>query len=511
MSTGAGQLLRTRREKLAALRAKGIDPYPRRCARSHRSDEATAAFLAAEAEEQLGAEGEGPSVEIAGRILSWRGHGRSAFAHLEDGGGRIQVYFRRDVLGQESFATLPLLDLGDWIGVAGVLFRTRTGEVTVRVARWRILSKSLRPLPLAKVEVDSETGARTVHSGFADRQSRYRRRYADLAVHPEVRDVFRVRARVVAGLRRALDDRGYLEVETPALQPLYGGAAARPFTTHHNALGTTLYLRIADELYLKRLVVGGFERVYEIGKDFRNEGIDRTHNPEFTMLEFYEAFADYRRMMELVESLVHEVTLGVTGGPEIDYQGACVSTAPPFARTTFYGALAGALGEDAAGLDDDAIRVRVAAATGEGSEGDGRGRLLDRLFSTLVEPALVQPTFVTDYPTELSPLAKTKPGEPGVAERFELFIAGYEIANAFSELNDPIDQRGRLEAQAGSGWAGDEEAHPVDEDFLRALEYGMPPTGGVGIGVDRLVMLLTDSASIRDVILFPVLRPEEGR
>ena len=511
MSTGTGQLLRTRQEKLAALRARGIDPFPRRCARSHRSDEAVAAFLAAEAEGKLGAEGEGPPVEVAGRILSWRGHGRSAFAHLEDGGGRLQVYFRRDVLGQESFATLPLLDLGDWIGVAGVLFRTRTGEVTVRVARWQILSKSLRPLPLAKVEVDPETGARTVHSGFADRQSRYRRRYADLAVHPEVRDVFRVRAKVVAGLRRALDDRGYLEVETPALQPLYGGAAARPFTTYHNALGTTLYLRIADELYLKRLIVGGFERVYEIGKDFRNEGIDRTHNPEFTMLEFYEAFADYRRMMELVELLVHEVTLEITGRPEIDYQGARVSTVPPFARTTFYGALAGALGEDAAGLDDDALRLRTAAATGEAPEGDGRGRLLDRLFSALVEPALVQPTFVTDYPTELSPLAKTKPGEPGVAERFELFIAGREIANAFSELNDPIDQRARLEAQAGSGRAGDDEAHPVDEDFLHALEYGMPPTGGVGIGVDRLVMLLTDSASIRDVILFPVLRPEEGR
>ena len=511
MSTGAAQLLRTRREKLAALRARGIDPYPRRCARSHRSDEAAAAFLAAEAEGTLGADGEGPAVEVAGRILSWRGHGRSAFAHLEDGGGRLQVYFRRDVLGRESFATLPLLDLGDWIGVAGVLFRTRTGEVTVRASRWRILSKSLRPLPLAKVEVDPGTGARTVHSGFADRQSRYRRRYADLAVHPEVRDVFRLRARVVAGLRRALDERGYLEVETPALQPLYGGAAARPFTTYHNALGTTLYLRIADELYLKRLIVGGFERVYEIAKDFRNEGIDRTHNPEFTMLEFYEAFADYRRMMELVESLVHEVTLEVTGGAEIDYQGARVSTAPPFARTTFYGALADALGEDAAGLDDDALGDRVEAATGEASEGAGRGRLLDRLFSALVEPALVRPTFVTEYPTELSPLAKTKPGEPGVAERFELFIAGREVANAFSELNDPIDQRARLEAQAGSARAGDGEAHPVDEDFLCALEYGMPPTGGVGIGVDRLVMLLTDSASIRDVILFPVLRPEEGR
>ncbi len=511
MSAQAGQLLRTRHEKLKALRARGIEPYPCTCARSHRTDEAISAFLSAEAEGNLGAAGEGPPVEIAGRILSWRGHGKSAFAHLEDGGGRLQVYFRRAVLGDESFGALPLLDLGDWIAVGGVLFRTRTGEVTVRVARWSILSKSLRPLPLAKVEVDPESGARTVHSGFADTESRYRRRYADLAVHPEVRELFRTRARVIAELRRSLDDRGYLEVETPALQPIYGGAAARPFTTHHNALDSTLYLRIADELYLKRLIVGGFERVYELAKDFRNEGIDRTHNPEFTMLEFYEAFADYERMMELVESMIHEVTLRILRGPEIEYQGVRISTVPPFDRTPFYGALAEKLGEDASLLDDDALRVRAGAATGEALEGAGRGRLLDKLFGALVEPGLVEPTFVTDYPKELSPLAKTKRDDPALAERFELFIAGREVANAFSELNDPIDQRARLEAQAELGRAGDDEAHPVDEDFLRALEYGMPPTGGVGIGVDRLVMLLTDSASIRDVILFPLLRPGEGR
>ncbi len=510
MSAEVRLLLRNRREKLEALRARGIDPYPCTSTRSHRTDEAISAFLSAEADGVLGAEGEGPAAAVAGRILGWRGHGRSAFAHLEDGGGRLQVYFRRDVLGAGSFDALTLLDLGDWIGVEGVLFRTRTGEVTVRAARWSVLSKSLRPLPLAKVEVDSESGARRVHSGFADRESRYRQRYADLAVHPEVRELFRTRARVIAELRRSLDARGYLEVETPALQPIYGGAAARPFTTHHNALDSKLYLRIADELYLKRLIVGGFERVYEIAKDFRNEGIDRTHNPEFTMLEFYEAFSDYERMMELVESMIHEVTVRVLGGPEFEYQGVGISTAPPFVRTPFYGALTEKMGADAAGLDDEALRARTRAATGETLEGAGRGRLLDKLFGALVEPGLVEPTFVTDYPRELSPLAKAKRDDPTLTERFELFIAGREVANAFSELNDPIDQRARLEAQAELGRAGDEEAHPVDEDFLRALEYGMPPTGGVGIGVDRLVMLLTDSASIRDVILFPVLRPGEG-
>ena len=349
-----------------------------------------------------------------------------------------------------------------------------------------------------------------MHSGFTDRESRYRRRYADLAVHPETRELFRTRATVIAELRRSLDARGYLEVETPALQPIYGGAAARPFTTYHNALDSTLYLRIADELYLKRLIVGGFERVYELAKDFRNEGIDRTHNPEFTMLEFYEAFSDYERMMELVETMIHEVTLRVLAGPDIEYQGARLSTAPPFERTSFYGALTEQMGEDASRLDDDVLRARAHAATGEALEGAGRGRLLDKLFGALVEPGLVEPTFVTDYPRELSPLAKAKRDDPMLTERFELFIAGREIANAFSELNDPVDQRARLEAQAELGRAGDDEAHPVDEDFLRALEYGMPPTGGVGIGVDRLVMLLTDSASIRDVILFPVLRPGEG-
>ena len=509
MSQETSQLLRTRREKLDALRAKGIEPYPYAFSRSHQTDGAASAFAQAQTEGRLGEDGDGPSVCIAGRILSWRGHGKSAFAHLEDGAGRLQVYFRRDVLGEEDFESLVLLDLGDWIGVEGALFRTRTGEITVRVASWTLLAKSLRPLPLAKEEVDRETGERVVHSGFTDTQTRYRQRYADLAVHPEVRETFRVRARVIAELRRFLDARGYLEVETPVLQPIYGGAAARPFTTRHNALDSTLYLRIADELYLKRLIVGGFERVYEIGKDFRNEGIDRIHNPEFTMLEFYEAYADYEAMMGLMEELMQHVVTTTLGRPTLDYQGRELEIVAPFSRVSFLDALSEKLGEDAASLETEALRARAQDLAGEIPENVGRGGLLDKLFSTLVEPELIEPAFVMDFPVELSPLAKLKRSDPTLTERFELFIAGREVANAFSELNDPIDQRERFEAQARLRKAGDEEAHPLDEDYLRAMEYGMPPTGGVGIGVDRLVMLLTDSLSIRDVILFPTLRPEE--
>ncbi len=509
MSEEMSQLLRTRREKLDALREKGIDPYSYAFSRTHRTDEAVSAFAKAETEGTLGGDGDGLSVRIAGRILSWRDHGKSAFAHLGDGAGRLQVYFRRDVLGEEDFESLDFLDLGDWIGVEGVLFRTSTGEITVRVSSWTLLAKSLRPLPLAKEEVDRETGERVVHSGFTDTQTRYRQRYADLAVHPEVRETFRVRARVIAELRRFLDTREYLEVETPVLQPIYGGAAAQPFTTRHNALDSTLYLRIADELYLKRLIVGGFERVYEIGKDFRNEGIDRIHNPEFTMLEFYEAYADYEGMIGLVEELMQDVVTVLLGRPMLNYQGREIRIMAPFPRISFLNALSDKLGEDAASLETEALRARVEDMTGEMPESVGRGGLLDKLFSILVESELIEPTFVMDFPVELSPLAKLKRGDPTLTERFELFIAGREIANAFSELNDPIDQRERFEAQARLREAGDKEAHPLDEDYLRAMEYGMPPTGGVGIGVDRLVMLLTDSPSIRDVILFPTLRPEE--
>ena len=510
--SGDSHLLRTRRQKLDSLRERGIEPFAYRFDRSHTSSQALDAFEKAEGEGVLDEEGRGDRVRVAGRIVSWRGHGRSAFAHLEDGYGRVQLYFRLNVLGDERFQALELLDLGDWIGVEGQVFRTRTGEVTVLAESWVLLSKSLRPLPRGKEEVDAETGERVVHSGFADVQSRYRQRYADLAVNPEVREVFRLRARVVRSLRDFLDDRDYLEVETPILQPLYGGAAARPFTTHHNALDMKLYLRIADELYLKRLVVGGMERVYEVGKDFRNEGIDRSHNPEFTMLEFYEAFADYRDMMSLVEEMLERVAQDATGSSVVTYQGSEIDFTPPFRRVSFVEALSQALGGNLHEMTDEELRDRAREeGVDERLEGMGRGRLMDKLFGALVEEDLVAPTFVVDYPVELSPLAKLHREDPRLTERFELFVAGRELANAFSELNDPLDQRARFLTQVQLRDAGDDETHPVDEDYLRAMEYGMPPTGGVGIGVDRLVMLLADQPSIRDVILFPTLRPEEGR
>ena len=509
MTEEQSRVLRDRRGKLDELLRRGIRPFEYSFDRSHNSAAAITAFAGAEREESLDADGNGPRVRVGGRVVSWRGHGKSAFAHLEDGAGRIQLYFRKDVLGEEPFGMLDLVDLGDWLGVEGTLFRTRTGEVTVRVEAWTVLSKSLRPLPLGKSEIDPESGERVQHAAFTDTESRYRQRYADLAVHPEVREVFRTRARVIAEMRTFLDKDDFLEVETPALQPLYGGAAARPFVTHHNTLDRIMYLRIADELYLKRLIVGGFERVYEIAHDFRNEGLDRLHNPEFTMLEFYQAFADYRDMMEQVERLIGHVVEAVTGGSELNYSGESISFARPFARVQFMDALGKALGSDPTTMTGVELKSRAAALHVPELDGAGRGKLLDKLFGALVEPLLVQPTFVLDHPIELSPLAKPHRSDPGVVERFELYAMGTELANAFSELNDPLDQRERFEAQRALGVAGDAEAHHVDEDYLRALEYGMPPTGGVGVGVDRLVMLLTDQPSIRDVILFPVLREED--
>jgi len=501
------QLLQHRREKLAKVEASDQAAYAYRFERSHTTTEAHAAFAQAEDSETLEDE-LGPQVRVAGRIVAWRGHGKTAFAHIEDGHGKIQVYFRRDALGEEVFGQLDLWDVGDWIGLAGPTFRTRTGEVTVRALEVELLTKSLRPLPFGKTQKDPETGEMVTYSGFQDQQTRYRQRYADLAVHPDVRDVFRTRTRIVTELRNFLDTRGYLEVETPALQPIYGGASARPFVTHHNALDTKLYLRIADELYLKRLIVGGFERVYEIAKDFRNEGIDRFHNPEFTMLEFYEAFADYHDMMTLVEDMVRHVAEAVLGSQEFSYQGQNIALGQPFTRLRLMDALSEAIGFDARAASDAELK---AEAESRGlADLHGRAQILDKLFGATVQPTLVQPTFVLDHPVELSPLAKKHRDDPGLTERFELFIAGEEYANAFSELNDPIDQRARFEGQAVLRDSGDEEAQQLDDDYIRALEYGMPPTGGVGLGVDRLTMLLTDRSTIRDVILFPTLRPEEG-
>jgi lysyl-tRNA synthetase class 2 len=488
--------------KLDKLRALGVEPFGYSYHVTYSSAEAKHAFEGA-------AEGaDAIEVRVAGRIVALRAHGKTTFAHLSDRDGKIQLYFRKDDIGDAAFDILNLLDVGDWVGAAGTLMRTRTGEITVKVVGFDLLAKSIRPLPIGKEEV-TESGERIVHHGFADVEQRYRQRYADLAVNPDVRDVFLKRTRLITSLRQFLDGRGFVEVETPVLQPLYGGASARPFVTHHNALDMRLYLRIADELYLKRLIVGGMERVYEISKDFRNEGIDRTHNPEFTMLEFYQAFADYEDMMNLVEELVVNAARATNDSLELPLEGRTIKFQPPFARLPFLEAIRNHAGFDAAAESEEQLRARVKKLGVPDADKMGRGKLLDELFGEYVEPNLWDPVFIVDYPRELSPLAKPKRGDPALVERFELMIAGREIANAFSELNDPIDQRERFEAQVRLREKGDEEAQTYDADYVRALEYGMPPTGGVGIGIDRLTMLLTNQTSIRDVILFPTLRPED--
>ncbi|MCC6319584.1 MAG: lysine--tRNA ligase [Gemmatimonadaceae bacterium] len=504
-------VLRARREKLARLDELGIPAFAYSYDVTHSAASALRSLPEGAAE--------GPEVAVAGRIVAWRPHGKTIFGHVADATSRIQVYFRRDDLGDAAWSLLELLDMGDLVGVRGPMFRTRTGETTVKVERVSLLAKSLRPLPFGKDEIVD--GAVVRHSGFSDPEQRYRQRYADLAVHADVRRRFIARSRMITEIRRCMDEWDYLEVETPVLQPLYGGAAARPFTTHHNALDMPLYLRIADELYLKRLVVGGLERVYEIGHDFRNEGIDRTHNPEFTMLEFYEAWADYTVMMGRVEQLlvrasdaVRQVLDARAVSPEerlLLPDESLVSVPefrPPFPRIEWVPTLNQALGADIMTLDDATLRARAERIGVHKVETLSRPKVLDEMFQALVESKIDTPTFVVDYPVELSPLAKPKRGVPGLTERFELFARGKELANAFSELNDPIDQRRRFEAQARLREAGDEEATGVDEDYLRAMEYGMPPMGGVGIGMDRLFMYLSGAQNIRDVILFPTMRPE---
>ncbi|MFI5214147.1 MAG: lysine--tRNA ligase [Gemmatimonadales bacterium] len=494
------QVEQARREKLEALKALGVAPFAYRFDRTHTAAQAHALF-------KDGAEG--PSVAVAGRLVSLRDHGKSYFAHLEDASGKIQLYLKKDVIGEEAFELVRLLDLGDHVGVRGTIMKTRTGEITVQAREIQLLTKALRPLPLGKVTV-KEDGTEERHSDFADPELRYRQRYADLAVHAARRDVFHRRAAVVRAIRTHLDGLGFLEVETPVLQPLYGGAFARPFVTHYQALDHDFYLRIADELYLKRCIVGGIERVYEIGKDFRNEGMDRSHNPEFTMLECYQAYADYTDMMVLTEGLVRAAVHAATGGGMVPGRKGPIDLSRAFHRTSFVGLMREQSGVDLLVADDRALGAALHAKGVEPDVKLGRARLIDQLFGLCVEPFIVEPTFICDYPIEVSPLAKPRRDDPRFAERFELFIDGLECANAFSELNDPDDQRARFEAQGRLHAAGDEEAQRLDEDYLRALEYGMPPTGGLGLGIDRLTMLVTGERSIRDVLLFPALRPESG-
>ncbi len=485
---GEEELVALRKQKLERLRAAGIDPYPARFQPSH---------SAAAAVQQLEGGGEGADVTVAGRVTALRNMGKAAFLDLRDGSGRIQVYVKQESVGVPAYDLLKEIDLGDFLGITGTLFRTKTNEPTVEAREYVILAKALRPPP-------------EKWHGLQDVEVRYRQRYLDLMANPEVRDTFVLRSRIVAAVRRFLDARGYLEVETPVLHGTPGGAAARPFVTHHNTLDRQFYLRIALELHLKRLVIGGFDKVYELGRVFRNEGVSTKWNPEFTMLESYEAYADYNRLMDMVEEMVSSIALEQLGDTHVPYGDTIIDFAPPWPRIPLREAI-----RDRSGVDFDAypdaesLRQATAASGVHVEKTWGRGKLIDELLTAHVEPHLLQPTFLIDYPIELSPLAKRKPEAPHLVERFEFFICGREVGNAYTELNDPVDQRERFLEQARLRAAGDEEAEMVDEDFLIALEHGMPPTGGLGVGIDRLVMALTGSGSIREVILFPALRERE--
>jgi lysyl-tRNA synthetase class 2 len=487
----ANDLVRQRHDKLHALRSRGVDPFGGRYPVTHWAGELTARLEHA-GEAELHAFG---PVSLAGRLVAMRDHGKTAFAHLMDRTGRIQLYARADELG-DDFAPFRDLDVGDFLGVTGGMFRTRTGQLTVAVKSFTFLAKALRPLP-------------EKWHGLKDVETRYRQRYVDLIVNPEVREIFVLRARLIQKMRAFLDARGFLEVETPMMQPIPGGAIARPFETHHNALDMTLYLRIAPELYLKRLVVGGFERVYEINRNFRNEGVSTQHNPEFTMLEFYQAYADYQDLIELTEELFTELAQSLLGRLSLTWGEHAIDLTRPWRRLPFFAGVSEALGMDIS-VDTDGGAV-AAAATARGlrvKPGAAAWEVWKEVFEELVEPTLVQPTFVVDYPVELSPLAKKKRDHPRLVDRFELFIGRRELANAYSELNDPIEQLARFREQAAQKARGDDEAHWLDDDYVRALEQGMPPAAGEGIGIDRLTMLFADQPSIREVILFPHLRPE---
>jgi len=506
MTTEYTQLEKIRLEKLERLRNQDIEPYPTRAQRTHTSQQAIQVFELVE--NQI--DQQPVFANLAGRLRSLRTMGKITFAHIEDGEGKIQLFLRSNDLGNDKLDFFNHdLDLGDFIQASGEMFRTKAGEVSLRVQDVKLLAKSITPLPAAKDEV--KDGQIVRHASLADPETRYRQRYADLAINPEVREIFRSRAAIVRALRQFLDERDFLEVETPILQPIYGGAAARPFVTYHNQLKQNLYLRISFELYLKRLLVGNLERVYEIGRDFRNEGVDRTHNPEFTQLEFYWAYADYLQVMDLTEQMVTFVADQVLGRRIISYQGMELNLEPPWRRLELSQGI-----KDTSGIDIDSHPTTDSLAAAMKSQGmhpdpdAPRGRLIDRLISDYLEPTLIQPTFLYNYPRDISPLAKGLPGNPQVVERFEGFMAGMELCNAFTELNDPLDQEARFLEMGRDYEADDEERHPMDEDYLRAMRYGMPPNGGFGMGVDRLTMLLTDRPNIREVILYPHLREREG-
>lgn len=488
--SGLKQLMKVRQDKVDALREKGVDPYGAKFERSH--------YIADALKDQDQLIAEGTLIAISGRIMAKRGQGKAGFANVKDRSGNIQIYSKIDVAGEDDHGYFRRADIGDIVGMTGVLFVTDRGETTLQVRSFTMLAKSLRPLP-------------EKFHGLTDVELRYRQRYVDLIMNDDVMDTFVKRTKILQAIRRFLDDKDFLEVETPVLHNIAGGASARPFITHHNALDIDLYMRIALELHLKRLIVGGMERVYEIGRVFRNEGIDTSHNPEFTLIEIYQAYGDYQDMMDLTEALFQYVGQEVFGSTDIQNGDTLVKLGGKWARITMADAVKTATGLDYHGdMSDDEFRQAAIDLGCELAADSPRGKILGELFEEKVEDTLVQPTFITDYPVEISPLAKRKPSDPRLTDRFELFILGHEYANAFTELNDPVDQRGRFEEQVKAKAAGDDEAHPMDEDFIQALEYGMPPTGGLGIGIDRMVMLFTNSDSIRDVLLFPTMKPLAG-
>ncbi|GAB6282047.1 MAG: lysine--tRNA ligase [Ignavibacterium sp.] len=489
-------LIKRRIEELEQLKLKNIIPYAYQFDVDTNSEEIKNSF-----QEDIK-----KNVSIAGRIMTLRRMGKASFAHIQDSKDKIQIYLKKDDLGDE-YDNFKLLDIGDIIGIKGFVFKTKTGEITIHVLSFTLLAKTVRPIPIPK-EVIDENGNKIIYDQFTDIELRYRQRYVDLIVNSYIKDVFIKRSKIISFIRNYLDTNGILEVETPILQPLYGGASARPFITHHNVLDIPLYLRIADELYLKRLIVGGFDGVYEISKDFRNEGMDRTHNPEFTMLELYVAFKDYNWMMTFVENMIFELCLNVFGSTSFQFEDKVIDFKPPWKRISFLDALNAKINTNLLTTSDDELKNIAKKFNVDVNKISTRGKLIDQLFEATVQTELIQPAFVIDYPIETSPLAKKHRSKEGLVERFEGFVLGRELCNAFSELNDPFDQRKRFEAQLKDREAGDDEAQVIDEDFIRALEFGMPPTAGLGIGIDRLVMLLTNQSSIRDVIFFPQMKPE---